>query len=116
MKLPHADEVRVDPDKVKGYLLNLAHPEGAGKATFFQSVGFTVQEWARLADALQQLARNTPITHTKASPYGHKYILDGRLATPSRRDVQVRTIWIVEPGRPIPRFITAYPGEEELPR
>ncbi len=116
MKLPHHDKVRVDPDKVTEYLLNVTHPEGVGKATFFQSVGFTTSEWGRLAAALQQLARETPITHEMSSPHGEKYIVDGRVATPNGQNVQVRTVWIVEPGRPVPRLVTAYPRELESSR
>jgi len=43
---------------------------------------------------------------------GIKYIVDGRLSTPSGKKVTVRTVWIVDKGSENPRLVTAYPGEE----
>jgi hypothetical protein len=37
MKLPSAESAIVPRSKVEGYLLNLQHPIGAGKAKFFET-------------------------------------------------------------------------------
>lgn len=116
MKLPNHEQARVDPDKVREYLLNVAHPEGVGKATFFLTLGFESQAWHLLAEALQQLAQENPVTQTMTTSHGQKYIIDGQIMTPRGRSVMVRTVWIVDQGSPIPRLITAYPGEEEKQR
>jgi hypothetical protein len=52
MKLPNEDAAIVAREKVVGYLLNSRHPDGAGKAGFFESCGFRAEEWHVLAAAL----------------------------------------------------------------
>jgi len=41
--------------------------------------------------------------------YGTKYIINGNLKTPSGKELNVKTIWIIDTGQEIPRFVTAYP-------
>jgi hypothetical protein len=116
MKLPNHEQARVDPHKVREYLLNVAHPEGMGKAAFFLSLGFESQARHLLAEALQQLAQETPVTQTMTTSHGQKYIIDGQIRSPRGGRALVRTVWIVDQGSSIPRLITAYPGEEEKQR
>ena len=40
MILPNAEKAIVERDKIVDYLLNAAHPDNGGKATFFESLGF----------------------------------------------------------------------------
>mgnify|MGYP006953970691 FL=1 len=47
------------------------------------------------------------------SLHGQKYIVDGELATPCGQRPVVRTVWVVDAGRVIPRLVTAYPQERE---
>ena len=47
------------------------------------------------------------------SPHGSKYIVDGKIDTPSGRQVTVRTVWIVDHDHQIPRLVTAYPLRQE---
>src|SRR6266536_1573356 len=67
---------------------------------------------AALANALRELAQNADASAKLDSIHGQKYILDGRLRSPSGRSAVVRTIWIVDRGEDIPRLVTAYPHEE----
>lgn len=113
MHLPNKDHALVERDKVRDYLLNLAHPDGLGKAEFFTAMGFSRETWQVLADALRQVAVDSPVIKSMTSVHGHKYIVDGLLQTPSGRAAMVRTIWIVDTGRDTPRLITAYPREQE---
>lgn len=43
MNLPNAKDARVDRVKIVGYLLNREHPDGSGKAAFFERFGFTAE-------------------------------------------------------------------------
>lgn len=113
MDLPNKDKVLIEREKVRDYLLNPAHPDGFGKAEFFTAMGFRRETWQVLANALQQIATSPPVTKSMTSIHGHKYIVDGLLQTPSGRTAMVRTVRIVDVGRDIPRFITAYPREQE---
>ena len=113
MNLPNGEHAVVEPDKVKDYLLDVAHPDGFGKATFFTAMGFQREGWEALAEALRQLARNSPVTKSMTSVHGQKYIVDGMVPTPKGQTVTVRTIWIVDTGENRPRLVTAYPREQE---
>jgi len=42
-----------------------------------------------------------------------KYVAEGDLVTPSGIRAQICTVWIVETGENIPRFVTAYPTHKE---
>ena len=53
MRLPNARAAAVERHKVTGYLLNVSHPDGAGKARFFMGVGFAANDWRALADSLR---------------------------------------------------------------
>ena len=112
MTLPHAHLALVEREKNAGYLLNPAHPDNGGKAAFFFSLGFRVDDWPVLAAAFLELAMTSPVGRNVDSPHGHKYILDGRIRTPSGKTPVVRTIWIVDLGREGPRLVTAYPKPE----
>ena len=112
MKLPNAHLAVVDQDKITGYLLNPAHPDNGGKAPFFLALGFRLDDWHPLAVALRKLAGTTPVTKKMESTHGLKYILDGKIETPSGRSPTVRTIWIVDRGAETPRLVTAYPSED----
>jgi hypothetical protein len=41
-----------------------------------------------------------------------KYVVGGTLNGPSGAVADVVTVWIVLDGEDIPRFVTAYPGED----
>ncbi|MBI4517213.1 MAG: hypothetical protein HY699_15515 [Deltaproteobacteria bacterium] len=112
MKLPNAHLAVVEREKITGYLLNPAHPDNGGKAAFFQAQGFKGSDWQTLADAFRKLAVSDDVTEAVESRHGRKYILDGRIETPSGKVSVVRTVWIVDRGLDAPRLITAYPREE----
>jgi len=108
MKVPNAHAALVEREKLTEYLLNPAHPDNGGKAPFFLSLGFSREDWPVLATALRILAENKRME----SPYGQKYILDGRIESPSGRTPVVRSIWIVDRVSDTPRLVTAYPHED----
>lgn len=114
MNLPNGEHAVVEPDKVRDYLLDVAHPDGFGKATFFTAMGFQRKGWEALAESLRQIARNSPVTKSMTSVHGQKYIVDGMVLTPMGQTIIVRTIWIVDKGENRPRLVTAYPGDRSL--
>jgi hypothetical protein len=109
MKLPRADRAVVDQEKIQQYLLNASHPDNGGKADFFKCLGFRQAEWRILAGALQDLAREELVAKKTESPHGEKYIIVGKLRSPSGRTASVKTIWIVDNGQERARLVTAYP-------
>ncbi len=112
MRLPNVQVAVVEPEKIVDYILNPAHPDNGGKAVFFLGLGFRRDEWRSLAAALRKVAEGQLVAKSMASPHGRKYIVDGRIETPSGRTPLVRTVWIVDQGFDTPRLVTAYPQEE----
>jgi hypothetical protein len=114
MKLPNANNLVVEREKIVDYLLNPAHRYGASKARFFARFGFRVEEWERLAEALREHGRIHEMARTVATGFGPRYAVEGELDTPGGRRPRVRTVWQMDEGTIAPRLISAYPLEPEL--
>lgn len=109
MKLPNADLATVDESKVVDYLLSTRHPDGRAKAAFFSAFGFRAQRWRAFARALRDHGASGEITEMSKSSYGARYSVDGLIETPDGRYPRIRTVWIIDNERGIPRLITAHP-------
>jgi hypothetical protein len=109
VKLPNCEKAVVSQAKIRGYLLSLSHPDGYGKAKFFISLGFSIEAWEVLAEALICHAGEHEVTKIENSPFGTRYVIEGTIVTPEGRTPLIRSVWFVETGEHIPRFATAYP-------
>jgi hypothetical protein len=109
MKIPNVDQVIVDRAKMVDYLLSDAHPVGRHKAVFFRRVGFTVERWEELADALRKHAAEHEIAREEASPFGRRLVVEGIMESPDGRTPRVRSVWFLRFGENVPRFVSAYP-------
>lgn len=49
------------------------------------------------------------VTRTSENAYGVVYEIDGPIKTPSGKTVRFCSIWQVDTGTDMPRFITMYP-------
>jgi hypothetical protein len=110
MRLPSAEDAIVPAEKITGYLLSSSHPVGRTKAAFFCRFGFTQPSWAALAEALRDHAMGHDVASASQTPFGVRYTVEGRLECPDGRGPMVRTVWFIETGETIPRFVTAYPS------
>ena len=110
MKLPHRENAVVAPEKLTRYLLSLTHPVGQSKAGFFRAHGFADENWPLLQAGLLAIARSEEVTETEDTAHGTKYVLAGLMPTPAGRAILVRTVWIIDNGSDVPRFVTAYPA------
>ena len=109
MKLPNLNDLIVEREKVTGYLLNLDHRYGATKARFFIALGFSIDEWSSLADALREHGRTNDIAASRETGHGPRYAVEGELSTPSGGQAFIRSVWQFDKGSVAPRLITAYP-------
>ncbi len=109
MKLPNYEQATIPEAKIVRYLLDLTHPVGRSKARFFLSFGFTPENWQEMAAALKAHAATHEVTSTEASDHGTRYVVEGEMSTPDKRNPGVRAVWYIEKEQEIPRFITAYP-------
>jgi hypothetical protein len=108
VKLPNADQARVDREKITDYVLSPTHPRS--KAGFFTRFGFQVEEWGMFAEALRNHGASYPVVRAVPSAYGIRYTVDGPIETPDGRNPRVRTVWMVEEGGTTPRLVTVYPS------
>ncbi len=115
MKLPNSHNAVVDAEKITGYLLNPEHSDNGGKARFFFGLGFRREEFQALAAAFRKLAGAGLVVKSMETSHGCKYIIDGRIVSPSGKNPAVRTVWIVDRGLESPRLVTAYPLEGQEP-
>ena len=65
--LPNA-AAKFEEIKVRGYLLDVGHPQHGGKAASFRAFGFDVADWAAMRDALLRHPAANQATAAKASP------------------------------------------------
>ena len=112
MKLPCLNELIVEREKIIGYILNLGHRYGAPKARFFMALGFNLDAWSSLADALREYGRTHNVTASHETGHGPRYIVEGDLITPSGSRVFIRSVWQFDHGSVAPRLITAYPVQK----
>jgi hypothetical protein len=114
VKLRNAHLAVVDRGKVVEYLLNEAHPDNGGKAKFFVSLGFSVEDPERLMKALRDVAGHGEVVRSQEFVHGEKYVVDGWLPVHTQDSGRrsVRTVWIIDRHTDAPRLVTAYPGEE----
>ncbi|RMF80330.1 MAG: hypothetical protein D6737_08345 [Chloroflexi bacterium] len=109
MKLPNLDAAHISETKMTDYLLSPTHRVGKGKARFFSTFGFSIQEWKHLAQALLRHAAEHDVTYTEDTPFGKRYIIEGKIHTPVGRMPWIRAVWFIDSGQEMPRFVTAYP-------
>jgi hypothetical protein len=109
MKLPLADQAEVPEPKIVLYLLNPEHRAGKGKAGFFTSHGFDVEDWQKLAAALRQHAAEYEISKEEITPLGLRFVVEGDMTMADGEVARVRAVWFIEHGERRPRFVTAYP-------
>ena len=113
MRLRNAQRAVVERHKVVEYLLNATHPDNGGKAQFFKSLGFSVDNPEQLVRALLAIGQSGEAVSVK-SLHGEKYVVDGLVSSQTviRHTRAVRTVWVINPGSEAPRLVTAYPGKE----
>lgn len=109
MKLPNYENAVVPQTKVTEYLLSLTHRDGRSKSNFFTRFGFSADSWEELAMALLRHAADQEVTRIEDSPFGTRYVVEGTLPAPDERAPVICSIWFIETGEQIPRFVTAYP-------
>ena len=110
VRLPNAHRAVVDDAKVRDYLLSPTHQIGRFKSVFFSALGFSLDRWDLLRDALLELGRVGDAEPGQPSPYGTKFEIRANLVGPSGRRADVATIWMVSTGEDFPHFVTAFPG------
>ncbi len=110
MLLPNSDRAVIDSTKLRYYLLSTSHPVGRFKARFFESLGYSTENWEQIETDIRDLIAVAEARPGEKTGYGQKYEVRGAMTGPNGRSAEVVTVWIVLTGEDVPRFITAYTG------
>ena len=109
MTIPNAERAIIATEKLTGYLLNASHRRGGPKARLLLSVGYRVDAPQRLESDLRMQHLSIDVTRTSENAYGVVCEIDGPIETSDGRIVRFCSIWQVDTGTDVPRFITMYP-------
>ena len=108
MKLPGADQVRIDDSKVRGYLLSPTHPVGRFKARLFAALGFSEATAELFVAELRRIAADGDAEDVQDTRFGRKYTVPGDLQGPAG-SAKVLTVWILERGQTQVRLVSVRP-------
>lgn len=109
MKLPYRKNVYIPKEKLTAYLLSQTHAVGRFKSKYFHALGYGELNVSLFEKDFRTIAQSQDVKEVLSTPYGKKYIIDGKIETPSGKVVKLRTVWIIEEEQKRPRFITVYP-------
>jgi len=109
MKVPNADRAVIAADKLARYVLNVSHKRGGPKARLLLSVGYRSDNPQSLESDLRVQHLSLDVTRTHQSAYGVVYEIEAPIKTPGGRSVRFCSVWQVDTGTDVPRFITMYP-------
>jgi len=110
VKLPNADSAIIEPAKLRDYLLSPEHPWGRYKAHFFESLGYSQNDWRQLEADLRRQHLPLDTRPGQPSPFGQKFEILASIRGPLGKIAMVLSVWIVRNGESVPRFVTATPG------
>jgi hypothetical protein len=109
-RLPNADMARIDPRKLRDYVLNPEHSSGKYKAAFFAQMGYTAENWQQLERDIRAQHLSQPAQPGQRSAYGQKYTITAPLQGPRGSARQVTTVWIFRSGSDFATMVTIEPA------
>ncbi len=98
-----------DSVKLKGYLLHVLHKRGGPKARLLFSLGYRSDNPHSLESDLRTQHLSLDVNRTHENAYGVVYEIEGPIRTPGGRTVRFCSVWQIDTGTDVPRFITMYP-------
>jgi hypothetical protein len=109
VSIPHADKAIIAADKLTRYLLNPSHKRGGAKARLLLGLGYRTDAPQLLEADLRAQHLALDATRASQNAYGVTYEIEGAITTPSGKSVRFCSIWQIDTGSEVPRFITMYP-------
>ena len=108
MKLPNADAVYIDLEKLRDYSLNPTHSRGKHKARLFAAIlGLTSGHVEALQTFILRALQQYDAVLGMADEYGQRYVVDFSI-TRNQNTAMVRTAWIIRPDETFPRLVSCY--------
>lgn len=116
-RVPNAITAATPNDKVQRYLLNSNHPVGKNKERVINSVlGYHYENWELLSNQIYDKLQTSDISKIIDTEYGRKYVVPMRIDGLRGRSMVLETVWQIDNGGTIPRFITAKPEKRTARR
>jgi len=112
-RLLNAEKARIDPRKLRDYVLDPKHSSGRYKAAFFAQMGYTAANWQRLERDIREQHLPQSARVGQSSPYGRKYTITAPLQGPQGSARQVTTVWIFRPGNDFAELVTIEPATQQ---
>lgn len=109
MPIPNAARAIVAREKLTAYLLNPSHKRGGAKAKRLLSLGYSTNAPELLESDLRIQHLSLDPTRISENAYGVVYEIDGPIKAPGGRTARFVSIWQIDTGSGVPRFITMYP-------
>lgn len=108
MKVPNAQAVLVDLDKLRNYSLNPDHDRGKHKARlFFAILGLGVEDAEWLRSVLLEVIQTHSAIPGIQDQYGDRYVIDFPI-TRNNQTAMVRSAWIIRLTEDFPRLTSCY--------
>lgn len=110
-RLPSYEKAVILRRKIKNYILNPS--KDPGKAKYFRSLGYNMNNWARLKSDILGRLRNHNAIDFGVDKYGNvSYQVSMKLGITKKSPTI--TAWRIDKGTDYPRFITAYVDKEAI--
>ena len=106
------EKTNIDPRKLRDYLLNPAHPEGATKAQYLSEMGYNQENYHILEVDLRNQHLTCDVQPGKVSIYGIKYEIVAPLVGPNGKKRVIRSVWMIRKGDSFARLITLIPEKK----
>ena len=106
------DKIIIDVRKLRDYLLNPAHPEGATKAQYLSEMGYTQDNFHILEVDLRNQHLTCDEQPGKVSNYGVKYEIVAPLVGPNGKKRLIRSVWMIRKKEAFARLFTLIPEKK----
>ena len=103
------DKLVISKDKIVKYSLNKGHPDGSPKAVAFEKyLGYTLEKKEAFEAFIRNSISDGEISFVADTPHGSKYKGVSYVTTLQGDQIQLITVWQIDHGATVPRYITAY--------
>jgi hypothetical protein len=108
-RVPNADRAIIDQRKFLDYLLSPDSEDGAPKAKFLATFGYSKKNWRSLRRAVLEHLTSNDFATSRKTEYGRIFEVSGRLKTPDGRNPTVLIAWVIKRTENRPRLVSMVP-------
>lgn len=106
------ERIEIAESKLSGYLLNKNHSIGSHKAIYFEKLGYNINNWKILRDALIEHINSADNSEIIENQFGVKIVVINRIKSIIGKHPIIKSVWFIENNEKILKFVTAYPEKK----